>query len=199
MSLKRLVAAAAVLGSLVALPAMAQGMMGGYFQRPADPAATAETARDEASGKAVWDRLQAKQISCADLTDDDFDLLGDYFMGLMMGGSHAAMNESLAARFGDSGERQMHVAMGKRMSGCDASATLPAEDVAFFPMMGRTGGMMGWASGAAVAAGPYGMMGWASGGWPWVHVLACIVTVVLVWTALVLSIVALWKWIKRQK
>lgn len=196
MRTKTAFAAIVASGLLMALPAFAQGMMGGTFQQQVSPASATETAQDEAAGKAVWDRLQAKQATCADLTDDDFDKLGDYFMGLMMGGAHASMNDSLTARFGDDGERQMHVAMGKRMSGCDANAAMPG-NVGYFPMMGGFGGMMGW---YGAGPGAYGMHGWAFGaGWPWPHVFACIVTVGLVWTTLVLLIVALWKWIKKQK
>src|SRR3989344_6461094 len=55
----------------------------------------AHTAEEEAEGKAVWEKLQAKQISCADLADEDFEALGEYFMGVMLGDAHAAMNEMM--------------------------------------------------------------------------------------------------------
>lgn len=187
---KRLALAAAVAGSLLlAAPALAQGMMGWYGNGGGD---ASRIAAEEASGKAVWDRLQSKQISCGDLRDDDFEVLGDYFMGLMMGSAHASMDAAMDARLGTSGNTQMHVAMGKRMSGCDTSASYPQGGA--FPMMGAYGGgMMGW-------AGTNGGYGWpAAGAWTWLHVLACVITVALVWTALVLSIIALAKWIGKQK
>ncbi len=191
---KRLAWAFAAAASLLfAAPALAQGMMGWY----GNGGGASRIAAEEASGKAVWDRLQAKQISCADLRDDDFEVLGDYYMGLMMGSAHAAMDAAMDARLGTSGNTQMHVAMGKRMSGCDASASYPQGGA--FPMMGAFGGgMMGWTSGGALP-GPIGVMGWTGYGWSWLHVLACVVTIALVWTALILSIIALAKWIGKQK
>ncbi len=198
MHLKKFVAAVSLLGSLVALPAFAQGMMGGFFRQDADQAAVTETAKDEAAGKAVWERLQSKQSTCADLTDDNFDVLGDYYMGLMMGSRHAAMNESLKARLGENGERQMHINLGKRMSGCNAAAGDATQDNESYSMMGWGGGMMGW-SNVGWSAAPYGMMGWSYGGWSWWGVLAHVVTVGLVWALLILGIVALWKWLAKQK
>jgi hypothetical protein len=121
----------------VGLPASAQ-MMGGRAVAPAD---TAKTAQDEAEGKAIWDKLQNEQTTCKDLKDDDFDVLGDFFMGNMMGTNHAAMNDWMAQRLGDDGEKQMHIAMGKRLSGCDTGATLPSGASYFAPMLG--GNMMG--------------------------------------------------------
>ena len=40
-------------------------------------------AREEAKGKAVWKKLQAKELTCKDLSDDNFGTLGEYFMGQM--------------------------------------------------------------------------------------------------------------------
>src|SRR3989344_9502546 len=72
------------------------------------------TAREEAEGKIVWEKLQAKQIQCSDLSDDEFGVLGEYFMGQMMGDSHEAMNNMMIQMMGEEGEEQMHVVMGKR-------------------------------------------------------------------------------------
>src|SRR3989338_2581767 len=43
---------------------------------------------DETAGKAILEKLQRKEVVCANLTDNDFNLLGDYYMGEMMGSSH---------------------------------------------------------------------------------------------------------------
>src|SRR3989344_2649768 len=95
------------------------------------------TAREEAEGKLAWEKLQAKQTTCADLSSEDFGALGEYFMGLMMGEQHEAMNNMMKNMVGDTGEEQMHIAMGKRMSGCDPNAPVPQN------MMSRMmGGMM---------------------------------------------------------
>lgn len=152
----------------VAIPASAQVMGGGMMNgtiatAPAGTAAGANTtAQEEAAGKAIWDTLQSKAVSCADLKEDDFDVLGDFFMGNMMGGSHEAMNTTLAARLGDVGEKQMHIAMGKRLSGCDTSATYPQGSENFFS------GMMGGRDSDMGGVGRYPMMseqaGWNNKG-----------------------------------
>lgn len=92
------------------------------------------TAAEEAEGKALWEKLQTKQTSCADLTDDDFASIGEYFMGLMLGESHAAMNAMITRAHGEEGEEAMHAVMGKRISGCDPNATFGTGS-GFGPMM----------------------------------------------------------------
>lgn len=111
-------------------PSYTQGMMGRD---------QSSTAQDEAAGKAVWDKLQNKQVICKDLKDDDFDVLGDFFMGNMMGSNHASMNQLMTQRLGQDGEKQMHIAMGKRLSGCNTNASFPQGSSYFMPMMGYNG------------------------------------------------------------
>lgn len=107
------------------------------------------TAIEEAEGKEVWNKLQAKTVACGDLTEENFGALGEYFMGTMLGAAHAGMNQMMIAMMGEEGEEQMHVVMGKRLSGCDTNVAFPAGGSGFMPMMQ----MMG----------PYGMMGFGSG------------------------------------
>lgn len=102
----------------------------------------AQTLQEQAEGKAVWDKLQSKTVTCSELKDDDFDVLADYFMGTMMGENHEAMNNAMKQRLGEDGEEQMHIAMGKRLSGCDTNAPLPAGSSYFTSMMSTGGGMM---------------------------------------------------------
>src|SRR3989344_7249782 len=129
-------------------------MMGSSL--PADD----QTAREEVEGKALWQKLQNKEINCDALSDDNFGALGEYFMGQMMGDSHAAMNQMMIRMMGEEGEEQMHVVMGKRLSGCETSATYPISGTGFMPMMNMMMGggfnMMNWGSGM-----PFG--GWGSG------------------------------------
>ena len=75
------------------------------------------TAREEAEGKAVWEKLQTKQLDYKNLTNDNFEVLGEYFMGQMTGSSHEAMNNMMTRMMGTEGEKQMHIAMGKRFAG----------------------------------------------------------------------------------
>lgn len=102
----------------------------------------ADTLKEEAEGKDVWDKLQDKQLSCKDLKDEDWEVLGDFFMGNMGGYNHTSMNQLMAQRLGEEGEEQMHIAMGKRLSGCDVNAVLPSGSSYFTPMMGMGSTMM---------------------------------------------------------
>ena len=148
MSLKLLVVALLVGMFIVPPRVSAQGMMGRFFNNQPTQVDQSSTAQDEAKGKQIFDQLQAKQTTCQQLTDDDYDVLGDYFMGQMAGNTavHAQMNSRMTQMMGENGEKQMHIALGKRLSGCDTQAAFPTTNSGFFPMMGL-GGMMGsWGS-----------------------------------------------------
>lgn len=101
------------------------------------------TASEEIEGKAMWEKLQAKQTTCDKLSDDDFERLGEYFMGQMVGSSHEAMNKMTVQMMGEKGEEQMHIVIGKRSSGCDASAAFPEKGTGFMPMMNMMMGSWG--------------------------------------------------------
>lgn len=131
--MKKLLSIATLLFILIITPSMtfAQGMMG-----------DGHTAREEAEGKEIWEKLQAKQVECKNLTNDNFESLGEYFMGQVLtpsglvlsnvegaegaGSSHEVMNKMVVRMMGEEREKQMHMAMGKRNSGCG---------VGFMPMM----------------------------------------------------------------
>src|SRR3989344_6541629 len=106
----------------------AQGMMGNTTT-----VSDGHTAREEAEGKAIWGKLQTKELTCKDLSDDNFETLGEYFMGQMIGDFHEAMNNMMIQMMDEKGEKQMHVVMGKRLSGCDTSAAFPSQGIGFMP------------------------------------------------------------------
>lgn len=67
------------------------------------------------------------------------------------------MNTMMERMMGEESEEQMHVVMGKRLSGCDTSASLPQVGLGFMPMMwmmrggqqspfNQTGNQMMWNS-----------------------------------------------------
>src|SRR3990167_1814520 len=91
------------------------------------------TTREELEGKEVWEKLQAKQLECKKLTDEQYGSLGEHFMGQSVGNTqrHALMNRMMTNMMGEEGEEQMHIAMGKRLSGCD-----PGTKGGGNPMMG---------------------------------------------------------------
>src|SRR3989338_1002829 len=126
--------AASVIGSF-ATSANAQ-MMGGFSNTTVDWSEVVEhTAREEQEGKELWNKLQAKEVACADLNDEQHGVLGEYFMGQMAGNSHAAMNAMMIQAHGEDGEEQIHIVIGKRLSGCDTSAAFPAISGGLMPMM----------------------------------------------------------------
>lgn len=156
----------------------AQGMMGNV--RVDDD----HTAQEEAEGKGIWQQFQDKQLTCDILSGEQYASLGEYFMGQMMGGSHAAMNQMMIQMMGEAGEEQMHVVMGKRVSGCDASAAYPLAGAGFMPMVNM---MMG---------GGMNMMNWGSG-MPFAGGLGSLF-MILWWALIIAGIVALVKWIMNQ-
>ena len=165
---------------LTAISTNAQ-MMGNDFTENDD-----HTAREEAEGKIVWDKLQAEQTTCDELSDEDFGSLGEYFMGQMMGESHASMNEMMTRMHGEEGEEQIHVVMGKRLSGCDTSAVFSSEGLGWMPMMnmmwgGLPAGQAGWSSPFGNNNSTNNMMNFGFGGFGfifmilwWVLIVSCI-------------------------
>lgn len=154
-------------------------------QTPLLVATESTTAEDELSGKLVWDKLQAKKVTCANLTDDDFDVLGDYFMGQRLGSTavHETMNSRMTAMMGELGEKQMHISLGKRLSGCDTGFAIPTNGSSFLPELGLTT-MMGRTS----MPGFYNV-------YPLISLIFCL----LISTFLVLGIIYFWKGINRKK
>ena len=180
-----------VIGSF-ATTANAQ-MMGRFLDSSADWAAVVEhTLREEQEGKSVWDKLQAKEIACEDLSDVQFGVLGEYFMGQMSGESHAAMNAMMIRAHGEDGEEQIHIAMGKRLSGCNTSSGFLGLSGGWMPMMNIMRG--GWSSPFGsnnstnnmmnFGFGPFGSFGW--------------IFMILWWVLIIAGIAALIKWLTSQ-
>src|SRR3989344_5380345 len=160
-------------------------MMGGNI------ATDDHTAREEAEGKAIWQKLQNKETDCASLSDDDFGALGEYFMGQMMGNSHATMNQMMVNMMSEEGEERAHIVMGKRLSGCDTSAAFPSQGVGFMPMMQMMWG--GWSSpfGSNQTNNPMMNFGYGFGFFGWLFML-------LWWVLIIVAVVALIKWLANQ-
>ena len=121
---------------LVVGTANAQMMRNGYGM-PYGTASTTTTSTSQdagvLAGQQVWASLQSKQTQCSQLTNTDFENLGDYFMDQMMGSGHQAMEQAVIVQSGQAGLDAMHIAMGERLSGCNLNVALPA-------------GMMGYGS-----------------------------------------------------
>ncbi len=172
------------LASGFTLPARAQMMMPGLRASDINWNEVVEhTLREEKEGKELWEKLEAKKIQCANLSDKEFGALGEYFMGVMTGDSHAAMNAMMMQMHGEEGEEQIHIAMGKRLSGCDTFAVIPYGGGGWMPMMmGRWDAIGG--------GGGFPMMGsFGFGGG---------IFMLLWWILIIVAVVALIKWLITQ-
>jgi len=188
--MKKLLLIIILLFTLIVTPsvAFAQGMMDNWTNSPSGVASDGHTAREEAEGKEIWDKLQAKQLECKNLTDDNYEVLGEYFMGQSIGNTqrHALMNQMMTNMMGEEGEKQMHITMGKRFSGCDTNASFPS-GYGFMPMMW----MMGGGGNPMMVYGGWNNM---MGGWNGFGILGWI-PMLLFWILLILGVVALFRYL----
>ena len=192
--MKKLLAIIFVFGLIFVATGMANAqMMGGFSNTSVDWDEVVEhTLREEKEGKGLLDKLQAKEVACADLNDEQFGVLGEYFMGQMMGDSHASMNAMMIQAHGEEGEGQIHVVMGKRLSGCDTSATVPGTSGGWMPMMNMMWG--GWSSPFGNNNSTNNMMNFGFGplgGFGWIFMIFW-------WILIIAGIVALIKWLTSQ-
>lgn len=76
--------------------------------------------QEESEGKTIWEQLQNKSLSCQSLTNDQYDLLGEYLMGQSIGDikNHVIVDERMKAMMGENGETQVHINWGRTGSGC---------------------------------------------------------------------------------
>ena len=191
--MKKVVLISLIFAALTSV-AFAQPMMGRFWGNNQNSArADSETFKEEQEGRQIWQNLQSGQTNCQNLSDGDYELLGEYFMGTMMGNSHEAMNAMLERRLGKEGEEQMHIAMGKRMSGCDTSASYP-QSFNFMPMMG------GWSSPTGFNQNNNNSMMWGFGNSPmgWGFGLFGLIFMLLFWVLIIAGIVVLIKWLASQ-
>ncbi len=134
-------------------PSFAQmgGMMGNYQgQNPPSQSDIQKEQNEQNEGQAIYQKLQDKRITCKDLTNDDLEKLGDYFMWQALGSTenHFYMDQRMTQMMGDQANTQVHIAWGQRGSGCSAntplsSNTLPSQmnvnGTTGLPMMGMMG------------------------------------------------------------
>ncbi len=174
----------------------AQGMMGNWTGSPSssiDQIAIREQQAEEQEGKNLLDQLKSKTTTCQKLTDDNFEKIGEYFMGQAIGdiSRHIQMNNMMKSMMGKQGEEQMHIVWGKR-GGCDPNAPMPQNMMnsgMMSMMMG--GGMMGGGGNPMMGYGGWNnMMGWGFGiGW---------VFMIIFWVLIILGVVALIRYLAKS-
>ena len=167
--------------------------MMGFPSSSFDGAAIQSQQQEEKEGKQFLDNLNNKTITCSQLTDADFEKIGEYFMGQSIGDTsrHIAMNAMMKSMMGEQGEEQTHIAWGKRGSGCDTSAVFPSQGVGFMPMMQLM--MGGWSSpsGFNQTNNPMMNFGYGFGFLGWFFIL-------LWWVLVIVVVIALIKWLANQ-
>ena len=166
------------------------GMMGGWAYPWSSSSTEAQMSASDtqmiATGQSLYAQLQAGQVQCSALTQDDYENLGEYFMQQVTGVGHPAMDAMISNMMGEQGDVAMHVAWGERYSGCNGNAALPGawsgsgdnNYYRYMPMMGYYGN----------GYGPYGMMGY---GGSWIG----LIFMILFWILVIAGIVVLIKWL----
>ena len=111
--------------------------------------AGASTASEEQQGAALVKAFNAGDRSCASVSADDFERIGEYAMGLNFAtvAQHGAMNAHMRAMMGARGEELAHQAMGRAYAGCVTASQRDS---------GSYGGMMSGYSGGMMNGTPYG-------------------------------------------
>ena len=127
------------------------------------------------------------KVDCSKITDDQFEKLGDASMGAGISEQqHTAMEQMMGGE-GSATLKSAHITMGRSYLGCWSNYN-GAPSV--MPMMsnglGQNTGMMARWSPAANHRSP-------------VFMLIGLITLILVWGSLVLSIMALLKWLSKNK
>lgn len=180
---------------LSGLPASA-AMMRSYGWNTSDvQASTQEVSALVGSILNAQNATSLKQLDCQKTTEDQFETLGDAYMGQIIGDDdqHELMDKMMGGEGSDS-LRVAHINMGKSYLGCWGSAQT---EPVYMPMMG------GWGSTVyqnryapfaltSMMGGGYPVMGWHSyGGFS-------LITMGLVWTVLILGIIALIRWMRKK-
>jgi hypothetical protein len=177
------------------------GMMGGYAGQPTPTQSDLQDEKNmQNAGQKIYQNLQNKKITCQQLMSDDYEKLGEYFMGLSAGSTqnHVYWDQRIQQMMGDSGDTQMHIVWGQRGSGCLTNTPLPSNAPAFF------GGMMN-SQNAETKGGAYSMMGWGNygyqnmmgGGFGWCFATFHFLIGLVVLIDLILVGVWLWKKIRK--
>ncbi len=197
-----------IIFSVIAISALAlagtasaqTGMMGGYSQGNTANAAAIQPLNDAVQNIYKSQNVSSQaQLDCSKVTDDQFEKLGDTYMGVMAGSEaqHTAM-ENMMGGEGSADLKQAHINMGRSYLGCWSNYN---SGPVYMPMMGGYGMMNGYSAynnyypggmmgGYGSGWSGWNMMGnWGFGGW---------ITTVLIWALLALGIAAAVKWLRKK-
>jgi hypothetical protein len=174
----------------------------------AGPAIADSVVTEQQQGAQILTQIQHGQLLAKNLTNGQYQNLGEYLMGRALGSTalHQRMNTLMDEMTGARAADQMHIYLGKRYLGLNASPRSR-----YGPLYGLMGAMMSGYRGSALAGmmGAYlsgqgtagypmgpGMMGYgytpaanSSGGWPTGAIVAVsVLAVLLVGGAIALAV-----------
>lgn len=138
---------------------------------------------DVTRGADLWKELQTRERSCADVTQQDYELLGEYVMAQHLGDQHDAMDQAMDQMMGTQGTEQMHIVMGERFSGCVSAAGSFGYSMMGYGAYPGVGMMGGWIGNPL----PQRMVSWAPFGVDssWAMLAAVWAVLLLPWIAVI--------------
>ena len=136
-------------------------------------------------------KLIDAKTPCSKLTENQLEILGDYFMEQMHPGeSHNVMDKMMGGE-GSESLRQMHIAIAKRIYCNDISGMVNYGMMGMMMDYGGMRNMMGYNFG-------YGMMGSGYGYWVLLNFLSLVLIIGLI-ILVYLWIIKLWKQISKKE
>lgn len=126
-------------------------------------------ASTQQQGSQLLQSLETGEQKCQQLSDAQFEVIGEYVMGRMLGSTarHEAMDEQMRDATDAASEAQAHVFMGRRFANC-VTGDVPDVFGSMMGMMGNYSGAnpMGWGNGRdgnGFGSGMMGSSGWSDG------------------------------------
>ena len=116
------------------------------------PVAAADST--ETRGQALLQAVDGGQRSCTDLTPADFEAIGEFAMGRMLGSAqaHESMDQLATQMMGAGGLERMHQVMGQRFAAC-GQPDFPGGFGQMMSMMPGMGGALGYPGGGGMMGG----------------------------------------------
>ena len=177
------------------------GMMGNYWQNGSQVQSTQSDKLNSVlqSIYASQNVTSQVQVDCSKVTDDQFNELGDAYMGTTLPNQqqHEVMDNMMGGE-GSESLRQAHINMGRSYLGCWSDYTSGPISM---PMMGGMMGGYGSYGGNYPINGMMGNNGWGldmMGGYDG-FVWFGWITMILVWALLILGIAAIVKWLRKTQ
>ena len=120
---------------------MGQNTMMGSSNTTPSSQQVAQIKQEEAEGQKLLFAVQSNAKSCKDLSQDNFEKIGDYVMRQRVGSSekHAVVDAEMEQMMGKDQNVQMHISLGENATKCSSSNTTPSNG-AGMPMMNNTSG-----------------------------------------------------------